>query len=1117
VKSTVFAREMIRDSVLLEQRVHSQASKVVAVHEDLFAASSSVVSSAADLDPTSASKSPQDNLPICSDSEAFPHLFVPASAGRLNLHPSLCRAICKIIPDNSPLTLVQQATLPPACAGRNVSVRAQTGSGKTLSYAVPVVHRIAQYSASRRQALGGDRGTLTRKDGPFAVVLVPTRELAAQVAGIFETLTRTMPWVVTKTVTGGDGRGSEKKAFSQGVGVVVATPGRFLDHLKNTAALSTPGAFRNLLALVLDECDRLVDMNLAPVIREIVQRIDGTHSSSGVTGQMRNGRPVSKGKGKGKPSIWATPDDATDDVAASPAETPATVSRPTPRSSASASGPTVRRQNLLLSATTSATLSELAQELLANPVHVSVSGEDTFALPASLDQRLLVCPTKMRLAALATLLGQAGTEAAQETATAAAAESAGEAPAPCIPKRVLVFAQTAAAVEFLHSVFSAIATADLATGAQYAGGALEPAEGTSDRAALSLFSSAAAVAVLPAPRAVTAGTATDDVDPEFAAAADSDCDMDAAPVPAADSTAIINPSLSLFPPGTSSSPSHATPADLEVAAAAPSVPVNANALFPPGTELLRLYGSMPQADRTATSRRFRDATSPPLLVMFATDVCERGIDWPGVSLVVQYDAPTSVSDYVHRSGRTARMGQPGRVVTFLNPHEEGGANAGAPTSLSTGKRPKNSRFSKKLRCQSADSARHAAVTRAALRDEVEASESESEVLSDSEPDSDAVDVSDFESDSEASNAFGSSIDDSDVDEEAVDVTNIVSHSASDVSGGQSAAAGDDLAAPCTFSAVLQRHRIRAVTLSLESLLRALRALPGLSGNTSHRAAQVQGVIEAAVEASSQLSELACLAYKATLNAYPVRDDKELKRVFRLPKLHTGHLAKSFALRLTPEQIAQKLTKRKADLSFADDGDADTAALVARSAALALQGGRAPLTKGEVTAAREAREAAAAIAAGRKPKNTSVVKGPGSKKQRMSSKISRDQGRDNRLVGTGESKLGAPVPQPRRQPRVPIAPRDDSLAAPDTALSNTAPRLEEDSDDDDAIRALSRRMSKKVERLAKQRARLDAKKAQRRAERDRDETAMELADGAMSLFQGSRKRRNGAFEALSEFM
>ena len=126
----------------------------------------------------------------------------------------------------STLTQVQRETIPLLLQGRDALVRSPTGSGKTLAYAVPLVQRLV--------ALGPQ--VVTRAAGTFALILVPTRELAMQTHEAVEQLSRPFPWLVTSILMGGERKKAEKARLRKGVAVVVATPGRIVDHLESTTA-----------------------------------------------------------------------------------------------------------------------------------------------------------------------------------------------------------------------------------------------------------------------------------------------------------------------------------------------------------------------------------------------------------------------------------------------------------------------------------------------------------------------------------------------------------------------------------------------------------------------------------------------------------------------------------------------------------------------------------------------------------------------------------------------------------------------------------------------------------------------------------------------------------------
>jgi ATP-dependent RNA helicase RhlE len=128
-----------------------------------------------------------------------------------------------------------------------------TGSGKTAAFVLPILHRV----------MGKSRGT-TR-----ALVLTPTRELAAQILAHLEELAVHTP-VTGAAVFGGVGMGPQEHAFRSGVDVIVATPGRLLDHMRFPYA-----RFAGLEVLVLDEADRMLDMGFLPDIRRILRQLPG--------------------------------------------------------------------------------------------------------------------------------------------------------------------------------------------------------------------------------------------------------------------------------------------------------------------------------------------------------------------------------------------------------------------------------------------------------------------------------------------------------------------------------------------------------------------------------------------------------------------------------------------------------------------------------------------------------------------------------------------------------------------------------------------------------------------------------------------------------------------------
>ncbi|MBA3345219.1 MAG: DEAD/DEAH box helicase [Gemmatimonadales bacterium] len=167
----------------------------------------------------------------------------------LKLHPSLLKGIKEL--GFARPTPIQADAIPPALAGRDVLACAMTGSGKTAAFLLPILHLLIERP----------RGT-TR-----ALVLTPTRELAAQILEDLNDLAVHTP-ITGAAVFGGVGMGPQEHAFRTGVDVLVATPGRLLDHFKAPYA-KLPG----LEYLVLDEADRMLDMGFLPEIRRVLRHL----------------------------------------------------------------------------------------------------------------------------------------------------------------------------------------------------------------------------------------------------------------------------------------------------------------------------------------------------------------------------------------------------------------------------------------------------------------------------------------------------------------------------------------------------------------------------------------------------------------------------------------------------------------------------------------------------------------------------------------------------------------------------------------------------------------------------------------------------------------------------
>jgi ATP-dependent RNA helicase DDX31/DBP7 len=456
-------------------------------------------------------------------------------------------------------TLVQQHAIPPMLAGRDVLVNAPTGSGKTLAYLAPIVNQLSLRTQPNR---------VTRADGAYAIIISPTRELCLQVNDVLTMLVRRCVWVVGGAVHGGESRPREKARLRKGVNILVASPGRLLDHLENTVSFKTD----RLEWIVLDEGDRLLDMGFEKKIAQIIRIVDERSIRSSISSKS----------GKDEEDSGGDEDDYEEEDMAL-----------RKKSSSQQLAAPIRRKTALFSATLHSGLDRLSALSLNRPVFIGLKEESVarhavesrrklaaagggseggerggeeeeqqyggdqqmntitnnankkhFDIPKTLKQWYLEVPCKLRLILLAALLRQ----------------RLNKAPTTC---KTVVFMSNCDSVDFHHALFSENGVWEDATG-----------------------------------------------------------------------RALID----------RHHPSSSNP-------------------HPP---ILKLHGNMAQIDRTATLIAFTKASTG---VLFCTDVAARGLDFPAISLIIQYDPPGEAEEYVHRVGRTARLGRSGEAVLFLTPEE----------------------------------------------------------------------------------------------------------------------------------------------------------------------------------------------------------------------------------------------------------------------------------------------------------------------------------------------------------------------------------------------------------------------------------------------------------------
>lgn len=310
----------------------------------------------------------------------------------LGLNPLLTSHLASKMSIERP-TAIQRAALPlllstsPTTQSRDVFLQSQTGSGKTMSYLLPIIQDLLPLSSL---------SYIDRSIGTLAVIITPTRELAKQISDVLESLLKmrlraedestTEPdtsiqltrWLVSGMLIGGATRAHEKARLRKGLPILVSTPGRLLDHLQNTSSFNV-GKCR---WLVLDEADQLMALGFEESIKGIIQGLDGRRRLAQ--------QAVAEGKGM-EVGGWDWDH---------------------------------RRRTILCSATIREDVQKLAGTALIKPFMIKstevdkvdnlASGNDAPALnvpttgaftpPSQLSQKYVVVPLKMRLVALVALL-----------------------------------------------------------------------------------------------------------------------------------------------------------------------------------------------------------------------------------------------------------------------------------------------------------------------------------------------------------------------------------------------------------------------------------------------------------------------------------------------------------------------------------------------------------------------------------------------------------------------------------------------------------------------------------------------------------------------------------------
>lgn len=330
------------------------------------------------------SQTENDIKPVEGESDESPKTF--AETG---LYRSICHHVSERMNLSSPTTIQEKVlkaflNLEDGKQFVDLLVRSPTGSGKTFAYLFPIAHYLL--NRTRR---------ITREDGSLAIVVVPTRELAEQVADVAIQLFRPWHWIVVGSVIGGESKKREKARLRKGISVLIATPGRLLDHMRNTLSFS----YRFCEFFVLDEADRLLDLGFESEIKEVVENLDNQ----------------------------------------------ASISHP---------GADRFRSNVLLSATLRKDVEKLAEFSLQDPLEITASASSDssgakFSMPLELRQHFCIVEQRFRLVTLACFLRL---RALKDVRNGNFNVSDAEALPSC---KVIVFFSTCDSVDFHYDLFKA--------------------------------------------------------------------------------------------------------------------------------------------------------------------------------------------------------------------------------------------------------------------------------------------------------------------------------------------------------------------------------------------------------------------------------------------------------------------------------------------------------------------------------------------------------------------------------------------------------------------------------------------------------------------------------------
>ncbi|CAD7963825.1 unnamed protein product [Amoebophrya sp. A25] len=523
----------------------------------------------------------------------------------------------------SKMTAIQAEAVPHCLSApdNDVLLKAPTGSGKTLAFLIPLLSRVLKCVGVNKKATAGPSAPsggalLTREEGVMAVVLSPTKELALQSLAVCEKLTRMLPWLVCGALAGGENPKSEKARIRKGIHLLFATPGRLNYHLEFTSAWNASPRFQSF---VLDEADRLLDMGFEKQIKSIYRALESSQRRTMLVSATLT-------PGVQRLAEWCLDKEK----------------RLILGFGGNKSGP-VNGESV------SARMEALADEAGTTEVI-------SWSLPANLVQRAVITPTKTRLPCLVSLLKKyAG--------------------------KVIVFFSSCASVDFHYDLFVSLRWPesqrknDAQETKTYKGGFVglkrdADDDSEEDNSDIDVNDSGAddgaktnggkkRIKHKRKMRRIAAQGPKVGVSGFIGRAEEV----------AADAKTAQPSSKEDADGGKAEDTSHAaekksgwkTGAKASIAG-----PANKQPFVFEDVGLFKLHGNLTADERAGF---LRDFAAKDRGILLASDVVARGIDLPKIEVIIQYDPPQHLEEYLHRIGRTARCGQSGNSILFLQPNE----------------------------------------------------------------------------------------------------------------------------------------------------------------------------------------------------------------------------------------------------------------------------------------------------------------------------------------------------------------------------------------------------------------------------------------------------------------